>query len=71
MLVLARKVSESIVVTYGPTETDRVVITILRIGCRVVRVGIDADEQVTIVRSVLQPPGDDALPSSSDERPSE
>lgn len=67
MLVLARKVSESIVVSYGPNETDRVVITIVRIGSRVVRVGIDADEQVTIVRSELQPSVDDALPPSSDE----
>ncbi len=71
MLVLARKVTESIVVIYGPKETDRVVITIVRIGANVVRIGLDADEQVTIVRSELQPRDDDSLPSSSEEPPSE
>lgn len=67
MLVLGRKVSESIVICYGPNEADRVVITIVRIGSKIVRMGFVAGEQITILRSELLLPNDDAIPPSSDE----
>jgi carbon storage regulator len=52
MLVLSRKVSESVTLTIQGVE---VVVTILRVNGNVVRVGVEAPQEVFIHRTELPP----------------
>lgn len=55
MLVLSRKEQEQIIIN------DSIVITIVRIDKRVVRVGIKAPPEVTIMRSELLENGNECI----------
>ena len=59
MLVLSRKTNEKIHIG------DKVVITVIRINANTVRIGIEAPDDVTIVREELTEP---ALNAESSER---
>lgn len=55
MLVLSRKQSESIVIG------DRITVTILRLKGNTVRVGIEAPDDVPILRGELEPDAGEAI----------
>lgn len=56
MLVLSRKADERILVG------DSIVITIVRIGPHAVKIGIDAPQEMVILREELQPGDTDSVP---------
>ncbi len=53
MLVLSRKKSEGIVIQH---PIGNVTVTVVRIDCDAVRLGIEAPKDVKILRDELQPP---------------
>ncbi len=59
MLVLTRRVDESVVIGTGP---DAVVVTVVRVDRGAVRLGVAAPKSVSVLRSELAPRAADPPP---------
>lgn len=58
MLVLSRKANEKIIIT---TDAGQITVTVVKVGPREVRIGIDAPKDMPIVRQeLLEGEGDNA-----------